>query len=171
MNTKILEKAELLITLLKEKTLKIATAESCTGGLVSACLTSVSGASNVFELGVTSYSNSIKNRILGVDAQTLNEFGAVSSQTASQMAENIRKLANADIGVSVTGVAGPTSQEGHPVGYVFIGVSDKEATVTKLLSIPPESRDFVREQAVLQLFDTVIAKINTQNFHKENQDV
>jgi PncC family amidohydrolase len=167
LNAKILEKAELLVSLLKEKNLKIATAESCTGGLVSAYLTCISGASQVFEMGVTSYSNEVKNRILGVGCDTLKEFGAVSQNTACEMAQSVRKMANADIGVSVTGVAGPTSQEGHPVGYVFIGVSYKENTFATLLDIPPRDREYVRKQAVLQLFDTVITTI-TQNFHKEN---
>ena len=161
MDTKILKKAEEMVALLKEKNLKIATAESCTGGMVASYITSVSGVSQVFELGVTSYSNDIKNRILKVDAQTLENLGAVSAETAKQMAENVRDLAKSDIGVSVTGVAGPASQEGHPVGFVYVGFADKNTSFVKLLNIEPLSRNFVREQAVLAVFDTVMNHIKT----------
>ncbi len=159
MNKQIFEKAERMVRLLKEKDLKIATAESCTGGMVASFITSVSGVSQVFELGITSYTNDIKNRVLKVDAKTLETHGAVSEQTAKQMAENVRRIANADIGVSVTGVAGPSGQEGHPPGMVFIGISDKNGTEAKLLNIEPQSRNFVREQTVCQLFDAVSKRI------------
>lgn len=170
MNNEILNTAQKVVTLLKEKGLKIATAESCTGGMVSAYLTAVSGASQVFELGVTSYSNDIKNRILNVVSQTLEDFGAISENTAKQMAQNVRKIANSDIGVSVTGVAGPTSQEGHPVGTVFIGISDKYTTKTKKLEIPPLDRNIVREQAVSHLLTAVINHLNETSL-KEKQNV
>lgn len=159
MNTLILEKAQMLVNLLKTENLKIATAESCTGGMVSSYITAVSGASAVFEMGVTSYSNRIKNEVLHVSAQTLEAFGAVSEKTAQEMAYNIRKLSNADIGISVTGVAGPTSQEGHPVGTVFIGFSDKDHTVSKLLQINSDDREQVRKAAVLLLLEYTIANI------------
>ncbi len=156
MNTQIFKKAEQAVNLLKEKNLKIATAESCTGGMVASYITSVSGVSKVFELGITSYTNDIKNKFLKVDTDTLEKYGAVSHQTAHQMANNIRTLSNADIGVSVTGVAGPDGQEGHPPGMVFIGLSDKNSTITKQLDIDPKSRNFVREQTVINLFDLII---------------
>lgn len=156
MKSEILEKAQQTVSLLNEKGLKIATAESCTGGMVSAYITAVSGASQVFELGITSYSNEIKNRILNVDSKTLQNFGAVSENTAKAMAQNVRSLANADVGVSVTGVAGPTMQEGHPVGTVFIGISHKNETYALKLCIEPKNRNFVREQAVLTVFSTII---------------
>ena len=159
MKTQILEKCEELVALLKQKQLKIATAESCTGGMAATYITAVSGASQVFELGITSYSNDIKNKFLKVETKTLENFGAVSCDTAKEMAENVRLLSGADIGVSVTGVAGPDSQEGHKPGTVFIAYSDKNGTRAKQLDIPPKSRDFVREQTVLQLFDTVIKNI------------
>jgi nicotinamide-nucleotide amidase len=158
-NNQVFEKAVQAVNLLKEKNLKIATAESCTGGLVSGYITAVSGASAVFELGVTSYSNEIKNAILKVDAKTLQNFGAVSADTAKLMAENVKTLAKADIGLSVTGVAGPASQEGHPVGTVFIGVSGRNGTVTQKLAIDPKDRNFVREQAVFLLLEALIEYI------------
>ncbi len=159
MKTQILEKAEELVALLKQKQLKIATAESCTGGMAASYITAVAGASQVFELGITSYSNNIKNKFLKVEPKTLENFGAVSHNTAKEMAKNVRLLSGADVGISVTGVAGPDSQEGHKPGTVFIAYSNKNRTEAKRLDIPPKSRDFVREQTVLQLFNTVIENI------------
>ena len=156
MNPILLEKAENTIEILKAQGLTLATAESCTGGLVSAAVTSVSGVSDVFELGITSYSCRIKNKVLGVRKETLETLGAISEETATQMAENVRKIADSDLGVSVTGVAGPSSSEGHPVGYVFIGVSGKNGTVVKLLQLGDISRQSVRENAACCLFDLII---------------
>ncbi len=159
MNTEILKAAEVLVELLKRKKLKIATAESCTGGMVSAYITAVSGASQVFEMGVTSYSNRIKNEVLKVDNNTLETKGAVSYETASEMADNIRSLSGADIGVSVTGVAGPDGQDGYTAGTVFVAISRKEGTYTSKLEIEPCDRNFVREQTVLQLIYKITEQI------------
>ncbi len=154
-NQELYKSAENTVSLLKKHGLKISTAESCTGGMVAAYITSVAGVSDVFECGITSYSCRIKNEILGVSANTLEQFGAISEQTAREMAENVRKISSADIGVSVTGAAGPDGSEGHPAGYVFIAVSGKKSTVVKLLNIKPESRNFVRESAVAELFSLI----------------
>ena len=151
MNTEIYSTAEQLVMLLKEKNLLIATAESCTGGLVSSYITAVSGSSAVFELGVASYSCRIKNEALGVKKETLDTLGAVSRETARQMAECILKKAAADIGVSVTGVAGPDGSEGHMPGLVYIAAAYKGGTTVKELNISPISREYVREQAAEQL--------------------
>lgn len=159
MNAEIYNTAEQLVGLLKEKKLLIATAESCTGGLVSSYITAVPGSSAVFELGIASYSCRIKNEILGVKKETLDALGAVSYDTAQQMAECILKKAAADIGVSVTGVAGPDGSEGHMPGLVFIAAAYKGGVTVKELSINPISREYVREQAAEQLlklaFNTV----------------
>ncbi len=146
-NTELFNAAENTVNYLKENDLTVATAESCTGGMVSAFITSVSGVSRVFHLGITSYTCEIKNEVLGVKAETLEKYGAVSKETACEMAENIRKIAKTDIGASVTGVAGPETSEGHPVGYVFIAVAGEKGTEVKLLNIEPKSRNYVREQA------------------------
>lgn len=115
---------EMLVKTLSEKGLKIATAESCTGGLISKMITDVSGASAVFDCGVCSYANEIKAKILGVSEDDLKEFGAVSKEVAMQMAQGVRELSGADIGISTTGIAGPTGgSDLKPVGTVFIGVS------------------------------------------------
>lgn len=159
MNIELLKKAQETVELLKKHSLKIATAESCTGGMVSSYITSVSGVSQVFELGVTSYSCEIKHSVLGVHNKTLEEFGAISEATAKQMANNVRKMSGADIGASVTGAAGPQGCEGHDAGFVFIALSDQNSTIVKQLSIEPKSRNFVREQAVLSLFNLIINHI------------
>ena len=121
-----------LIEMLLEKNATVATAESCTGGLVAARLTSVSGASGAFKYGAVTYCNEAKHCILGVSTETLNEHGAISEETAKEMAEGIRRVMNADIGISVTGNAGPGAAENKPVGLVYIGVSsDRYSAVLK----------------------------------------
>ena len=154
-NTELYKAEENTVNFLKQKKLTVATAESCTGGMVSSFITSVSGVSQVFELGITSYTCEIKNKVLGVSEDTLKKYGAVSEQTAKEMAENVRCIANTDMGASVTGVAGPDGSEGHEPGYVFIAVSGKNGTVVKLLNIEPESRNFVREKATESLLNLI----------------
>lgn len=126
--------AEELLALFRERGLTFAAAESCTGGLINARLTSVAGSSDVVLGGVVSYSNSVKENALSVRAETLQSFGAVSEQTAKEMAEGVRRIIMADIAVSVTGIAGPGGgTEKKPVGTVCFGVAwkDKAETVTK----------------------------------------
>ena len=156
------QKAEKAVNGLIDKNLKIATAESCTGGLISSLITSVSGASAVFGLGICSYSPTAKHEILKVSQSTLNAFGTVSEQTAKEMAENVRKIANADIGISVTGVAGPNMSENKPVGLVYIALSDHNKTTVKELNIKPKSRDFVRNSAAEEIFDLIINYLNSE---------
>ncbi len=124
-----------VVALLLEKHLKVATAESCTGGLLSERITRVSGASAVFDCGVCSYANAVKAKVLGVSEETLSVLGAVSAETAIQMAEGVKKLSGADIAVSTTGIAGPTGGTPEkPVGLVYLGVcTDKKAYAVKLL--------------------------------------
>ena len=119
------------VALLREKGLTVATAESCTGGMIAAAITDVAGASRVFGTGVVSYSCDCKMKLLGVSAATLEAEGAVCAATAAQMAEGVRRVGDAAIGVSVTGEAGPIAAENHPVGTVFIGLADESGTVTE----------------------------------------
>ena len=114
---------DMVVQKLREKHLRLATAESCTGGLLSSRITAVSGASEVFDCGVCSYANEIKHRVLGVSEETLSTLGAVSAETAIQMAQGVKRLANADIGASTTGIAGPTGgTDEKPVGLVYVGI-------------------------------------------------
>lgn len=143
-----------VVKLLLDKKLKIATAESCTGGLVSQKITSVPNSSSVFEIGITSYSNRIKQYALSVPKEILTNFGAVSKQTAAAMAYGVKRLSGADFGISITGVAGPSSSEGKPVGTVYIALCDGEHYWVRLLNLSPLStRDEVREAACFTAFD------------------
>ena len=119
----------ILINKLQDKGMKIAVAESCTGGLISKLLTDEPGVSSVYDCGVCSYANAVKEKVLGVKSETLSTFGAVSPHTAFEMAQGVKSLAGADIGVSTTGIAGPDGgTREKPVGTVFIGVSAADNT-------------------------------------------
>ncbi len=126
---------EKVVTLLCEKKLVLATAESCTGGLIAKRITDVSGSSAVFNCGIVSYSNEIKEKVLGVKKETLEQYGAVSEQTVREMVQGILKISGADIAVSVSGIAGPNSDNtSKPVGLIFLAVSNGEKTVVKRLN-------------------------------------
>ena len=110
----------------KKKNFKIFIAESCTGGLISSTLTSISGSSNFYEGSIISYSNSLKNKILNVPIKTLNRHGAVSKETAMAMLEGLTKINKSDVLLSVTGVAGPNGGSSKtPVGTVYFGFATK----------------------------------------------
>ncbi len=120
---------KLLVEKLSQKGMKIATAESCTGGLISKLITDVDGASAVFDCGVCSYANEIKEKLLGVKQETLKDLGAVSPQTAKEMAEGVRKLSGAHIGISTTGIAGPSGgTASKPVGTIYIACANGAKT-------------------------------------------
>lgn len=113
-----------ILDVYKAKGLKLSCAESCTGGLLAALFTEISGSSTVFEGGFVTYSNTMKHHILGVSAEALENFGAVSEQVALEMAERCRQKTSADIAVGITGIAGPTGGTADkPVGLVYIGIS------------------------------------------------
>lgn len=136
-----------VVRLLTAHGLTVATAESCTGGMIAAALTDVPGASRVFGTGVVSYSNSCKQAMLAVSADTLAESGAVSAETAGQMARGVRVTAAAQVGVSVTGEAGPQPAEALPVGTVFIALADKKRTWVEELHLEGPDRASIRCQA------------------------
>ena len=148
------------VAMLKERGLTLAAAESCTGGLIAKRVTDVPGASAVFLGGVVSYTNGIKNKVLNVPQSLLDEYGAVSEPVARAMAEGARALTGADYALSVTGVAGPDSDErGNPVGLVYIGLASAEGTVVKERSFGKRSRDHVRAQAANTAFDMLRRKL------------
>ena len=123
----ILERISKIIKDFSNKNIKIAIAESCTGGFVSHMFTNISGASNVFERGVVCYSNQAKIDLVNVDPQIIESHGAVSEPVALQLANNIRKLSNVNIGIGISGIAGPTGGTPEkPVGLVYIGISTKK---------------------------------------------
>lgn len=126
---------EKVVKLLRERNLVLSCAESCTGGLISKRITDVSGSSAVFNCGIVSYSNEIKEKVLNVKSETLKEFGAVSEQTVREMVKGVLTISGADIAVSVSGIAGPNSDNtDKPVGLIYLAVSDGEKTVVKKLN-------------------------------------
>lgn len=123
------ELEEVIGKLLTEKGLTISVAESCTGGLIANRITDISGSSKYFERGVVTYSNKSKIELLGVSEELIIRYGAVSEEVAKEMAEGVRKISKTDIGISTTGIAGPSGGTSEkPVGLVWIGYSDKNAT-------------------------------------------
>lgn len=142
-----MDKIEQLVSVLKAGKLTLATAESCTGGLLGKRITDVSGASAVYPGGVISYSNSVKHSILGVSQSDLDAFGAVSAPVAEQMAEGVRQTIPADLGVGITGIAGPKSDDTQkPVGLVFIAAANAAQTLVREYHFSG-SRDAVRNQS------------------------
>lgn len=135
---------------------KLVTAESLTGGGIGAALTSVSGASAVYKGGIISYTNEVKHKLLGVPMVMLDQYGAVSEPVAKAMAEGARKALEADIAVSVTGLAGPTGDEfGNPVGTVFIGYSDSSTTVVKHCLFSGD-RETVRNRTIAEALQLIL---------------
>ncbi|MHA1507652.1 MAG: CinA family protein [Promethearchaeota archaeon] len=124
-----LEKIKEIITKFTDRKITLAIAESCTGGYISNMFTNVSGASKVYERGIVCYSNTSKVELLNVDPESINQEGAVSETVAKQLANNIRILSNVDIGIGITGIAGPTGGTlEKPVGLVYIGISTVDGT-------------------------------------------
>lgn len=168
MVTKLDKTAENVVQLLITRGLTLASAESCTGGLISAEITSVSGASGVFGFGVCTYANEAKMKLLGVKEETLASVGAVSEETAVQMAYGVRKLSGADIGVSVTGIAGPTGGTPEkPVGTVYIGISTQKRTFAerhlftgKDFPEAKDSREAIRYETAFTALEQIIKEIN-----------
>lgn len=146
-----------LVSLLKEKNLFVSTAESLTGGLVAARITNVPGASSVFECGVCSYSNRIKHEVLGVSMETLDKYSEYSLECAEEMAQGVKRLSGADIGISTTGIAGPSGgSEEKPVGTVYVGTAFENYTKAFEIHFGSEkSREEIRKLTV----DFVLEKL------------
>lgn len=155
-----LKKAEKLVSILSERRLKVTFAESCTGGLLGATLTSVSGASGVFDGSIVSYANEIKSEKLGVDKSVLDSVGAVSEECARQMALGAKKAFSADCAASITGIAGPLGGTPEkPVGTVFIAACYKgEVSVEHCLFAG--DRASVREQSVAKALDMLVGALS-----------
>lgn len=156
-----------VVAKLREKGWRVATAESCTGGLISERITRVSGSSGVFDCGVCSYANAIKAKVLGVSEETLAVLGAVSAETAIQMAEGVKKLSGADIAVSTTGIAGPTGGTAEkPVGLVYLGVCTAEKAYAIRLMLggvnTANSRVYIRKLASDAALFTVLSECHSR---------
>lgn len=148
--------AKNLIEALRRKSWTVATAESLTGGGIGQCLTSVPGSSAVYCGGVISYTNAVKEALLDVPRTVLDSNGAVSSETAEAMARNVCKLLHADLGISVTGLAGPGSDErGNPVGLVYIGLYSHGNTIVTR-SVFRGSREEIRQQTIAKALELAV---------------
>ena len=142
--------ANLVLNLCLERKLKVATAESCSGGLIAAALTEIAGSSAVFDRGFVTYSNEAKMDLLGVREATLQAYGAVSEETAREMAEGAVAHSLADLAVSVTGIAGPSgATPGKPVGLVWFGLAKKGGETLAESHVFPGDRAAVRRSALL----------------------
>ena len=149
-----------VIHALQGKTL--VTAESCTGGGIGAALTAVSGSSAVYKGGIISYTNWVKQNILGVDAGLLETAGAVSAPVAEAMAKGVRKVLDADIAVSVTGLAGPGGDAyGNPLGRVYIGYCDANISAVREFTFAGD-REAVRRQAITEALHLILEQ-NKEN--------
>ena len=127
-----------------DKGVMLATAESCTGGMISAALSDIPGCSGALDRGFITYSNQAKSEMLGVGAQTIDAHGAVSPEVAAEMAAGARDRARAGLAVSVTGIAGPGGSEHKPEGRVCFGIADDKGTRTETVDFGPLGRDGVR---------------------------
>ena len=146
-----------LVKTLAKKKLKISFAESCTGGLLASSITSVSGASKVFDLGLVTYSNQIKIKILKINKNIIKKYGAVSHECCLAMVNNLSKISKANINVSITGIAGPkggTKQK--PVGLVYIGIKKGNKTQINKYFFKSKKRSSVQKATVKKTLDLVL---------------
>ena len=148
-----------ILTAARAQGLMIATAESCTGGMISAALTAVPGSSDVFDRGFVTYSNAAKQEILGIRAATLAAHGAVSEEIASEMALGALKNSQAALAVSVTGIAGPGGSEHKPEGRVCFGLATRTGVATETVEFGALGRDRVRAAATEHALALLLAAL------------
>jgi len=146
----ILESAKIVFQAASLKKIVLASAESCTGGMLSTAITDIPGSSTVFECGFVTYSNLSKMRVLGVREETLKTFGAVSEEVASEMAIGALYNSKANLAISITGVAGPGGTTAKPEGMVCFSIAvDNKAKLNKTKNFGPLGRNIVRQKATL----------------------
>ena len=145
-----------LIKLLNKKKLKISLAESCTGGLLASSITSISGASKVFNLGFVTYSNQAKIKVLKVNKNVIKKYGAVSHECCSAMVKNLSKISKANINVSITGIAGPKgSTKEKPVGLVYIGVKKGNKIQVNKCLFKAKNRSSIQKSTVRKALNLI----------------
>ncbi len=149
-----------IVSLLKRKKLKISIAESCTGGMLSSAITSVSGSSKVFTLGLVTYSNQSKIRILKVPNKIISKYGAVSVQCCLAMVNNLSKISKSKVCVSITGIAGPKGgSKQKPVGLVYIGIRVGKKVVINKCNFRNKGRLFIQKQTVKKTLNLLLKLI------------
>ena len=149
-----------IVNLLTKKKLKISFAESCTGGLLSSSITSISGSSKIFTLGLVTYSNQAKINMLKVPKNIISKHGAVSYETCLSMVKNLSRISKTNISVSITGIAGPkggTKQK--PVGLVFIGIKKGNKTLVKKHLFKNKKRISIQRAAVIKSLNLILSFI------------
>ena len=146
-----------LVRLLTKKKLKLSTAESCTGGLLAGSITSISGASKIFNLGLVTYSNQAKNKVLKVNKNVIKKYGAVSHECCSAMVKNLSKISKANINVSITGIAGPKGgTKEKPVGLVYIGVKKGNKIQVNKCLFKAKNRSSIQKATVKKTLDLIL---------------
>ena len=149
-----------LVKKLNKKKLKISFAESCTGGMLASKITSISGASKVFGLGLVTYSNQAKISVLKVNKSIIQKYGAVSSQCCEAMVKNLSKISKAQINVSITGIAGPNGgTKTKPVGLVYIGVKNKNKILITKNIFKQKSRKAIQNATVKRTLEIIRSTI------------
>ena len=150
--------AKKIVKLLNKKKLKISFAESCTGGLLSSVITSISGSSKVFIFGLVTYSDKSKVKILKVPKNTIIKYGAVSYETCLSMVKNLEKISKANISVSITGIAGPKGgTKLKPVGLVYIGIKKGSKTLVKKYLFKSKKRLLIQKSTVNKALDLILS--------------
>ena len=151
-----------IVSILKKKKLKLAVAESCTGGLLSGSITSVSGASKVFSLGLVTYSNQAKISILKVPKKIIQKYGAVSVQCCLSMVNNLGKISKSKLCISVTGIAGPKGgSKQKPVGLVYIGIRVGNKVIVNKCNFKNKGRAYIQKQTVKKSLNLLSKIIST----------
>ena len=146
-----------IVKLLTSKGLTVSFAESCTGGLLSSSITSISGSSKVFNMGLVTYSNNAKVKLLKVPKKTINKYGAVSYETCLSMVKNLSRISKSNISISITGVAGPNGgTKEKPVGLVFIGLKKGGKIVIKKNLFKSKKRISIQKGTVKQAFKMIL---------------
>ena len=149
-----------IVNLLKRKKLKISIAESCTGGMLSSVITSVSGSSKVFTLGVVAYSNQSKTKILGVSKNIIKKYGSVSEQVCLAMVKNLNKISKTNISVSITGMAGPRGgTKIKPVGLVYVGIKKGNRVEVKKYLFKNKGRSYIQKAAVSKCLGLILSAL------------
>ena len=146
-----------VVKLLRRKKLKISFAESCTGGLLASSITSISGSSKIFNIGLVTYSNQSKIDILNVPKQIIAKHGAVSYETCLSMVKNLSKISKSNISISVTGIAGPKGGTiKKPVGLVYIGIKKANKTLIKRYFFKSKKRNLIQKATVIKALNLVL---------------
>ena len=147
-----------IVRLLRKKRFKVSFAESCTGGLLSSSITSISGSSKVFTLGLVTYSNQSKINTLKVPKNTIRKYGAVSYETCLSMVKNLNKISKTNISVSVTGIAGPRGgSKKKPVGLVFIGIKKGNKTLVRKYLFKNKKRSTIQRAAASKSLNLILS--------------